>query len=106
MVEKGEIVGVAGWGSELWVVTEETLHEFHGELDVQVARMEQTTEDSSLFDRIAKRGGEDRHHVEGYVEISRLMRPLPGFEEVLASGPDVKPILDELRAKRRVTSAP
>lgn len=100
MVEKGDIVGVAGWGSELWVVTEETLHEFHGELDVRVAKMELTTEDSSLFDRIAKRGGQDRHHVEGHVEISRLMRPLPGFEEILASGPDVKPILEKLQAEQ------
>jgi len=102
MVEKGEIVGVAGWGSELWVITDEKLHEYHGEFDVRVETMQKTTEDDDLITKLYG----DRHHVEGLVEISRLMRPLPGFEEVLANGPDVKPILDELRAKRRVTSAP
>jgi len=84
MTEKGDIVLVSGYGEEPYVVTGFT-HFPDGQTEVRVAAYHKS---NFLF------GG--RIHTEGLVEESRLISPLPGFEDILATGEDVAPILRQL----------
>jgi hypothetical protein len=96
MTEKGDMVRVSGYGEELYVVTGFSIDP-DGEPRVDIAGYHK---DDSLLSRLM--GG--RCHTGGHVAESRLISPLPGFGEILASGPDVKPILEELKSKQQNTN--
>ena len=97
LTKKGDIVRVNGL-KELFVVTG-----FRRDANGQrIARLAGYHKNDSGFSFSLA----DRIRTSADEKESWLIHPLPGFKKILSSGPDVKPILDELRAKRRVTSAP
>jgi len=91
-IEKGSIVGITN-SEGIRVVTDDTPYESHGRTYIRVARMVETEIDRGFS--IEK----DWVLSEGHKDISRLMTPLPGFEKVLANGPDVEPILEKLHSQ-------
>jgi len=98
-VEKGDIVGRTD-SEGTWVVTDIEPYVSHGRTYIRTARMAETEIDRGFSTQKV------RVRLEGLEDISRLMKPLPGFEEILAGGPDVQPILEKLYSEDIQPSKP